>query len=69
METNILFICKKRELGVIGINYCDWFEKRKSNLVKRCCKNCRFFSDEKYKRKIKKENPSSAKEEKKTEES
>ena len=45
----VLYMCNKRKFGVEFINYCDWFEKRRSNLTKRCCKNCRYVTNEESK--------------------
>ena len=46
MRTKSLYRCSKRNLGVVFVNYCDWFEKKRSSLSKRCCKNCRYLTDE-----------------------
>ncbi len=50
----LLFRCSKRGFGVFSSNYCDWFEKKKSTLIKRSCKNCRFFTNEEDKQESKK---------------
>jgi len=47
MKVNMLYFCSKREFYVEPSNYCDWFEKRKPTLIKRKCKNCIHFSNEK----------------------
>ena len=47
MPVKSLHFCIKRTMPVASNNYCDWFEKKKESLTKRCCRNCKFFSDEK----------------------
>jgi len=42
-KSNGLFLCNKRKVEVETSSYCDWFEKKRSNLTKRCCKNCKYF--------------------------
>ncbi len=49
MRTKALYRCSKRGIGVTFVNYCDWFEKKRATLTKRCCKNCRYFTDEQVK--------------------
>ena len=62
-----LYRCSKRNFGVIVTNYCDWFEKKRSTLSKRCCKNCRYFTDEQVKDINKKKNTGSKKKSAETE--
>jgi len=39
------FFCTTRNGVRVNFNhYCDLFDKRKPHLLKRCCKNCKYFS-------------------------
>lgn len=35
--------CDKRKISVECNSYCDWFDKKKVNLIKHRCSNCRWF--------------------------
>jgi len=46
MKATELYSCQKRGFKVDASNFCDWFEKKRSTLTKRCCNNCRYFKYE-----------------------
>jgi len=48
MRTRILYRCRKRDnIGGVAINnYCDWFQIKRKSLTKKCCRNCKFFTNE-----------------------
>jgi len=50
-KKQIIYYCKKRDIEISQMNYCDYFEKKRSTLVKRCCRNCKYLTDEKKKQK------------------
>jgi len=67
MQTELTYICKKRNMKIEANNLCDWFEKRRTTLKRHNCRNCRFFeNEEKNKSKNSKKDISSEKKEKKT---
>ena len=47
MKTEIIYICTKRKIRIETCNYCDWFEKKRSNLKRHNCNNCKFLEYEK----------------------
>jgi hypothetical protein len=37
--------CDKRPIFIDLEGYCDWFEKKRKTLTKKCCRNCRYIHD------------------------
>ena len=62
MKAKTLYLCSKRDFGVVSTNYCDWYEKKRKSLTKRCCKNCSYFTNEQVKQNNKKKDSGSSEE-------
>ena len=52
--SELLFPCSKRKIKISPEGYCDWFDKKKNSLTKKCCSNCKHIknNDKKTKTKI-----------------
>lgn len=45
--SDLLYSCPKRKVEISLNGYCDWFDKKKNTLTKKCCSNCRYLKDDK----------------------